>query len=61
MPKIIQLIGYVIPLTYFLKILRGIVLKGVGLAYLWQDVLLLAVFGIAILTLSIVRMKKRLD
>lgn len=61
MPKIIQIIGYVIPLTYFLKILRGIVLKGVGIAYLWQDVLLLTVFGIAILTLSIVRMKKRLD
>lgn len=61
MPKIIQTIGYVIPLTYFLRILRGIVLKGVGLAYLWQDVLLLTVFGIAILTLSVVRMKKRLD
>lgn len=61
MPKIIQLIGYVIPLTYFLRILRGIVLKGVGFAYLWQDVILLTVFAAAILTLSIVRMKKRLD
>lgn len=61
MPIIIQIIGYVIPLTYFLEILRGIVLKGVGFAYLWQDVLLLTIFGTAILTLSIVRMKKRLD
>lgn len=61
MPKIIQIIGYVIPLTYFLRILRGIILKGVGLAYIWQDVLLLTGFGIAILTLSVIRMKKRLD
>jgi len=61
MPKIIQIIGYVIPLTYFLRILRGIILKGVGLSYLWKDVLMLTAFGVAILTLSVVRMKKRLD
>lgn len=61
MPKIIQTIGYFIPLTYFLRILRGIILKGVGINYLWKDVLLLAVFGAGILTLSIFRMKKRLD
>ena len=61
MPKIIQTIGYFIPLTYFLRILRGIILKGVGIHYLWKDVLLLAVFGAVILTLSIIRMKKRLD
>ena len=61
MPKIIQTIGYFIPLTYFLRILRGIILKGVGIHYLWKDVLLLAVFGAGILTLSIIRMKKRLD
>lgn len=61
MPKIIQIIGYVIPLTYFLRILRGIILKGIGLNYLWKDVLMLTAFGVAILTLSVVRMKKRLD
>ncbi len=61
MPKIIQTIGYVIPLTYFLRILRGIILKGVGPSYLWQDILLLGLFGISILTLSVIRMKKRLD
>jgi ABC-2 type transport system permease protein len=61
MPKIIQAIGYVIPLTYFLKILRGIILKGIGMEFLWRDVLLLGLFGIGILTLSVIRMKKRLD
>lgn len=61
MPKIIQAIGYVLPLTYFIEILRGIILKGIGLTYLWKDVALLSVFAIGILTLSVVRMKKRLD
>lgn len=61
MPKFIQLIGYLLPLTYFLKILRGIVLKGIGAAYMWNDILFLAVFGIGILALATLRLKKRLD
>ncbi|PKM82691.1 MAG: ABC transporter permease [Firmicutes bacterium HGW-Firmicutes-14] len=61
MPQIIQAIGYAMPLTYFLKILRGIILKGVGVEYLWNDILLLVVFVVAIVTLSIFRMNKRLD
>lgn len=61
MPKIIQAIGYVLPLTYFIQILRGIILKGIGLTYLWKDVAMLSVFAIGILTLAVVRMKKRLD
>jgi len=61
MPPFIQFIGYLLPLTYFLKILRGIVLKGVGAAYMWNDILFLAVFGVGILTLATLRLKKRLD
>jgi len=61
MPEIIQAIGYVIPLTYFLRILRGIILKGVGVEFLWQDIVTLCFFVVAILVLSIARMKKRLD
>ncbi|MFZ5640540.1 MAG: ABC transporter permease [Bacillota bacterium] len=61
MPKFIQLIGYLLPLTYFLKILRGIVLKGIGAAYMWNDILFLAVFGVGILALAALRLKKRLD
>ena len=61
MPKVIQIIGYVMPLTYFLNILRGIILKGIGITYLWSDILFLTLFGVGILTLSVVRMKKRLD
>jgi ABC-2 type transport system permease protein len=61
MPKIIQLIGNVIPLTYFLNILRGIILKGVGFSYLFNDVALLFTLGLVLLVLSIVRFRQKLD
>lgn len=61
MPKIIQAIGYVLPLTYFIRILRGIILKGIGVNYLWPDIAMLTIFCVGILTLAVVRMKKRLD
>lgn len=61
MPKLIYLLGYFIPLTYFLEILRGIILKGIGIALLWKDALLLAVFGIGILGLSAFRVKKTIE
>jgi ABC-2 type transport system permease protein len=61
MPKIIQLLGSIIPLTYFLNILRGIVLKGVGLEVLYKDVIILFGIGLTLLTLSIVQFRKTLD
>lgn len=61
MPKVIQLIGNVIPLTYFLNILRGVILKGVGFSYLFKDVALLFTLGLILLVLSIVRFRQKLD
>ncbi|MDA8234606.1 MAG: ABC transporter permease [Clostridia bacterium] len=61
MPLPVQAFGAVIPLTYFLEILRGIILKGIGLQELWRNVLWLAILGVGILTLSAVRFKKKLD
>lgn len=61
MPKIIQLITYAIPLKYFMIIIRGIILKGIGFAELWQDGLILLLMGIAILYFSSLRFKKRLE
>jgi len=61
MPVPVQAFGAVIPLTYFLEILRGIILKGIGLQELWRNVLWLAFLGVGILTLSSVRFKKKLD
>lgn len=60
MPWIIQQLSLLIPLTYFLQILRGIMLKGVGLDVLWPHVIPLALFGVAVFTLSVVRFQKRL-
>lgn len=61
MPGIIRMAGYGIPLTYFLNILRGIILKGVGMECLWRDVLVLSLIGIMLLVVASVRFKKKLD
>jgi ABC-2 type transport system permease protein len=59
MPPVIQWITYLIPLRYFLVILRSIFLKGVGLETLWPEALALLGWGLAILTLAILRSTKR--
>nr|MBU4513615.1 ABC transporter permease [Bacillota bacterium] len=51
MPLVIQWLGNLIPLTYFLEILRGIILKGAGLEHLWSQVLTLTIFGLGIIFL----------
>lgn len=61
MPWVINAIGYVIPLTYFLTILRGIMLKGIGLEYLWPQTLVLSLLGIALLSIATLRFRKSLD
>jgi len=60
MPDVIQPFTYLIPLRYFLVILRGIFLKGVGIDVLWPQALALLVWGLAILTLATLRSSKRL-
>jgi ABC-2 type transport system permease protein len=60
MPEPIQYFTYLIPLRYFLVIIRGIFLKGVGLEVLWPQALALLLFGAAVLTLSALRFQKHL-
>ncbi|MEW6321629.1 MAG: ABC transporter permease [Acidobacteriota bacterium] len=60
MPAWIQPWTYLIPLRYFLVILRGIFLKGVGLEVLWPQALALFAWGAAMLTLATLRSTKRL-
>jgi ABC-2 type transport system permease protein len=60
MPAAIQPITYLIPLRYFLVILRSIFLKGVGLETLWPQALALAAWGVVVLALAIARSTKRL-
>jgi ABC-2 type transport system permease protein len=61
MPTVIQWITYVIPLRYFLVIVRGVFLKGSSMAELWPQALALFVFGVSILTLSVLRFRRRLE
>ncbi len=61
MPKIIQLISYIIPLKYFNVIIRGVILKGLGFADLWSEALVLLLMGVLILSASSIRFRKRLE
>jgi len=61
MPRGAQYIAAVIPLTYYLRVVRGIVLKGVGLDYLWPNLMPLAAFGAVVFTLAVLRFRKQLD
>ena len=61
MPKIIQYISYLIPLRYFIAIIRGVILKGIGFNELWKEATVLLLMGIAILFLSSLRFRKKLE
>jgi ABC-2 type transport system permease protein len=61
MPEPAQYFARILPITYFLRIIRGIVLKGTGLADLWPDVWPLVAFGAVIFTLAVLRFRKSLD
>jgi len=61
MPLWTRIVGDVIPVTYYLRIIRGIVTKGVGLTYLGTDTLALIIYsGLALMTIALIS-KKRLD
>jgi len=60
MPAFFQALTYLVPLRYYLVILRGVFLKGVGLAALWPQALALVVMGVAILGLARLRFRRRL-
>ncbi len=60
MPYFVQLITYLDPVRYYLEIIRGIFLKGIGLDYLWPQALALAILSLSILLISARRFSKRL-
>jgi ABC-2 type transport system permease protein len=60
-PVLIRWIAYVNPLTYFLIIVRGVFLKGVGITVLWPQLLFLALAGPVLLGISVKRFHKKLD
>ena len=60
MPRVIQYATYAIPLRYFLVIVRGIFLKGIGLGLLWPQAAALAAWGAVVLSLAVMRSRKRI-
>jgi ABC-2 type transport system permease protein len=61
MPVVVQYLTYLNPLRYFVEIVRGIFLKGTGIAVLWPQMAALAVFGAAMILISTARFRKKLD
>ncbi|HQU35380.1 MAG TPA: ABC transporter permease [Anaerolineales bacterium] len=61
MPKILQWLSYLMPLRYYLVIIRALLLKGVGLDKIQFDVIAMTLFAIGIMTLAALRFRKRLD
>ncbi len=60
MPRALQVVTYLIPARYFVTFLRGLYLKGTGLAQLWPECLLMIAFGALMLLSAIRSFKKRL-
>jgi ABC-2 type transport system permease protein len=61
MPKALQIVSGIVPLTYFLVVVRGIVIKGVGVPALMPQIAALAIFGAVLIVLAATRFRKRLD
>jgi ABC-2 type transport system permease protein len=61
MPRALQWFSYVVPLRYMLVIVRGIMLKGVGLGVLSDQVIALVIFGVVIMVVAATRFRKRLE
>lgn len=61
MPLFFQLLGSLVPMTYFLEILRGIILKGVGLSVLWPQALGLTLFAVAVMFIAVNRFRKTIE
>jgi ABC-2 type transport system permease protein len=61
MPQWLQYATYLSPLRYFLVVLRGTYLKGVGMAILWPQMAAMAALGLGLLTIAILRFQKALD
>jgi len=61
MPAVLRWVSYIIPLRYYLVIIRALLLKGVGAAAIQNEIIPLALFGVGIMTAAALRFRKRLD
>jgi len=61
MPEPAQWLGAALPLTYFLQVMRGILLKGVGWEALWQEAFVLIGFSVGLIGMSVVKFRKSME
>jgi ABC-2 type transport system permease protein len=61
MPRFLRFAGNLFPLTYFIPISRGIITKGVGISFLWEQVAALAIYVVVIIVLAARAFKPGLD
>ncbi|MEP6507703.1 MAG: ABC transporter permease [Gemmatimonadales bacterium] len=61
MPKFLQLVSNIVPARWFIIIARGIMLKGVGLDYLWRETLILAVMTMILMAIAVRAFKPRMS
>jgi ABC-2 type transport system permease protein len=61
MPRFLQWLSYLMPLRYYLVIIRSLLLKGVGIDMIQTDVLAMTLFAVGIMTAAALRFHKRLD
>ena len=60
LPLFLQWVGALMPLTYFLTLVRGVIVKGVGLEFIWPQILALAVLGVVVFTFAVFRFQKKI-
>ncbi len=61
MPTLLQWISHLIPMKYYLIVIRSIILKGVGISHLWYEAMMLFGMGIVILGASVWRFREKTD
>jgi ABC-2 type transport system permease protein len=61
MPKLLQYVSAIVPLRYYLVIIRALMLKGVGVRALTEQIVALTIFAVAIMGAAAFRFRKRLD
>jgi ABC-2 type transport system permease protein len=60
LPPFLQWVGALMPLTYFLTLVRGVIVKGVGLEFIWPQIIILAVLGIVVFAFAVFRFQKKI-
>lgn len=61
LPVALQWVGLALPLTYFVLVVRGIIIKGVGIVFLWRQIIPLVVLGLIVFGVAIRRFQKKID